>query len=142
MVLLKMLPLAMGSEITSPQYNQAVLDLYRISCRQLLSLDDSFEMLLPAVEEDLALRAKALSDWCEGFLAGIKQSGVIVKDVIVQDILHCIKDIAELEYDKALFNDNDETAYQETLRYVRFAALLVYAEIAAQPSPYYSKYLH
>jgi uncharacterized protein YgfB (UPF0149 family) len=138
----KMAPLALHSEITCPRRSQALLKLYHISCQQLFSLDGEFHMLLPNDNEPLAIRATALSEWCQGFLSGIRLAGIKVRNAVLKDVLRCLKELAEINYEEVLFSTADEAAYQETLRYVRFATLLIHAEIGYQPAAYQSDYLH
>jgi uncharacterized protein len=87
-----------------------------------------FDLLLPDENEELSLRAEAISCWCQGFLFGIGhtkstaewtgESGEILRDIV---------EITKLETDTA--EEDDENALVEIHEYLRSAILLIRDEL-------------
>jgi hypothetical protein len=110
--------------------------LYRHCREQLDDSESSFEPLLP--EDDVALteRAEALVEWCRGFLGGVglasagKAQGELSEEVreIVQDFSTIAA--SSFDYDD---DEEDETALNEVLEFVRVGVLLLYSELAPAP---------
>lgn len=117
----------------SPRHRGRVIELYAATCRQLSDLDDSFKLLLPDQEQPLACRAEALSQWCYGFLYGLKltdSSLVERSNQEVRDALKCISEIAKLDFSNIEVRDIDNNAYVGVVEYVRSAVVAVYQELA------------
>ncbi|MGD8875615.1 MAG: UPF0149 family protein [Gammaproteobacteria bacterium] len=96
-----------------------------------------FTLLLPADDEPLAPRTRALSHWCEGFLYGVALGGIRDDATLPHDTAEILKDFYEISH--AGFaaggtQDADEAAYQEIVEYVRMCVLLMYEELCPLPA--------
>ncbi|MGQ3890768.1 UPF0149 family protein [Legionella sp. CNM-4043-24] len=104
----------------------ALFELYMLSKQQITTLDFSFALLLPDDTEPLAERARAFSDWCEGFTQGISLSGVGYEELDEdesRDALQHLFEFAELDYDSLDIDEDDEKALIEVSEYARMAVL-------------------
>jgi len=96
-----------------------------------------FVLLLPHDDEPLALRTRALSHWCEGFLYGIALGGIRDDAPLPNDSAEILKDFYEIShagFSSEGTEDADEAAYQEIVEYVRMCVLLVHEELRPLPA--------
>ena len=96
-----------------------------------------FALLLPHDDEPLALRTRALSHWCEGFLYGMALGGVREATPLPPDSAEIIKDFYDIShagFSSEGTEDADEAAYLEIVEYVRMCVLLVHEELRPLPA--------
>ena len=106
--------------------------LYEISYHQMSEFSFEFSLLLPDDNTDINARAEALGLWCQGFLTGLEQSTVSIQkhpDSEIQDALHDLVEIAQVNFGDMSDSDEDETAYFELVEYVRLSALMIFHEL-------------
>jgi yecA family protein len=91
-----------------------------------------FTPLLPDDERPLAERARALSEWCQGFLYGVGLTGTRDQHLSPEtaEALRNLADIVHLDSDVAADSEEDEEAYTELTEFVWVAAMLIYEERA------------
>jgi len=107
-------------------------DLYDASLKQLDEFLFDFQLVLPTDAEDLPVRAEALTLWCQGYLTGLKFVHVQIVDRSASDMSEAINDlieIAKMNYEDVVANEEDEEAYVELVEYVRMAVILIYQDI-------------
>ena len=112
-----------------------LLDLYDSSCKQLQEFSFDFQVLLPEDTVSLKSRAIALSQWCAGFLNGLGIAGVRFDNGQLKECQEALEDfveIAKLDYESIVANDDDEESYMQVVEYVRMAVLLVYTILTAK----------
>lgn len=125
-------PDALALEVDAGAIADEAFPLLFRHCRE--QLDDSelgFAPLLPGDETAIAERAEALVEWCRGFLGGLGLAGApgsqgrlsAEADEIVQDF----GTIAASRFDYA-GEEEDETALNEVLEFVRVGVLLLHSE--------------
>nr|AIA12432.1 Uncharacterized protein family (UPF0149) [uncultured bacterium] len=105
--------------------------LYDESAKQINDYLFQFQLLLPE-DEELSTRTEALSLWCQGFLVGLKVSNVQIADREPGDATEAINDlieIARIDHEEIVDNEEDEAAYIEFVEYVRMAVILIYQEL-------------
>jgi uncharacterized protein len=105
---------------------KALFELFTLSQQQMSSGDFAFYMLLPDDEESLPERAKAFSEWCEGFTQGITLSGIRYEDLEddeTKEALHHISEFAQLDYEAMKVSESDEKAFLEVSEYTRMAVI-------------------
>ena len=112
--------------------NAALTSLQQEIKRQLHDDALGFVLLLPADDEPLTLRTRALGHWCEGFLYGMALGGTRDDAPLPEDSAEIMKDFYEISH--AGFTaretaDADEAAYLEIVEYVRMCVLLVHEEL-------------
>ena len=91
-----------------------------------------FTPQLPDDGRPMAERARALSEWCQGFLYGLGLTG-IRDDHLSQETAEALRnlaDIVHLDSDMAADSEEDEEAYTELTEFVWVAAMLVFEERA------------
>jgi len=111
-------------------------NLYQISDHFLNEFLFDFQLILPDDSETLPTRAEALTLWCQGFLMGLQFANITVsgsnKDV--NESLKDLVEIAKMNYEAVVANEEDEEAYTELAEYVRMAVLDVYQDLHHKPS--------
>jgi len=123
---------------------QALRQLCGQSAEALESSEMVFAPLLPDDEEDLPLRVRALSSWCEGFLYGLTTGAPLDMGQCSPEMKEILKDFTEFTragIDDDSDSDVEETAYAELVEYIRVGAQLIYMELH-EHDPARSKTLH
>lgn len=121
--------------------------LFMDTACELKGLESNLLLVLPTDEEPLSQRLEALSDWCEGFMDGIKLDNfdaTLLNNPTVKEILMDFVQIQEIS-SSALESEHNEKNYMELIEFVRVGALLLHAECvetAMQTSEHYSKEVH
>lgn len=113
----------------------ALFDVLTISQHQLSNLGFDFELLLPADDLSLATRARAFSEWCEGFTQGLTVAGFDFNKLDTDDAQEAVQHItefAQLDYEALQVNEEDERALTEVIEYTRMAVLAIHAETLIQ----------
>jgi len=110
-------------------------ELFQQTWRQLAERQSDFELLLPSDAENAADRARALADWCEGFLHGLvsqTHSDDMRARLGAEPLSDIIKDM--LEMTRATVGDEEgeaiDAAYVELVEYVRVGVQLAFEELA------------
>ncbi|PWG62970.1 UPF0149 family protein [Sediminicurvatus halobius] len=85
-----------------------------------------FQPLLPADDEPLETRARALGEWCEGFLFGLGVAGSEREHLPKEaaEVVNDLGQIARIDPDAGADEDSEQ-AYTELVEYLRVATLLV-----------------
>ncbi len=123
--------LVTGGEDPAPTH-EVLQELYDSSAKQLEDFLFEFQLLLPADSEDLPTRAEALTLWCQGMLTGLKLAQVQIVDREASEMTEAINDlieIAKMNYEDVVANEEDEAAYAELVEYVRVAIILIYQDM-------------
>ena len=111
-----------------------LFETYAASQQQIEGFGLEFKLLLPDDDQSLLHRAQAFSEWCEGFLQGIRMSGLDynqLEDEAVQDAIAHIGDFADLDYQSLEFGEADEQSLMEITEYTRMAVLHVHSDLQA-----------
>lgn len=93
-----------------------------------------FRLLLPADNEAIYIRAEALSDWCQGFLAGVASSaGLSDSDVMVEEnsTINDLIEISQVSLDVDESEEN-EALFTEVSEYVRLAVFNLFDQFRLQ----------
>jgi hypothetical protein len=119
--------------------HEALRQLYSDCRAQLEDPDLGFEPLLPAFDAPVEHRAEALVDWCRGFLGGVGLSGPAAS-VLSPDANEVLSDIGRIAASRFDYDDaeEDETALNEVLEFVRVGVLLLHAEMRRPRSAHHS----
>jgi len=106
----------------------ALEDLLQATRAQLLDLDMGFRLWLPNDDEMLEERTMALSQWCNGFLAGLGSSGDETLDAMSDEANEALRDIQQISRADVTDTDEsneDETAFAEIVEYIRIVILMI-----------------
>jgi hypothetical protein len=108
---------------------------------ELLKNEDFiFDLFLPDDGESVAVRAAALSEWCQGFLYGMAFGGLSDNVEWGEDGEGVLKDLMEISrLDPGSSEEPDEQSFLELHEYVRVAVQILMAELqpdsdAAEPA--------
>ena len=110
----------------------SLFSVFSISQQQINSYDLGFALLLPNDEEPLRDRAKAFSEWCEGFTQGLTLAGFDMDhlyDEEAQDAFQHLVEFAELDCDSLDVDEEDEQALMEVTEYTRMAVIRLHGDI-------------
>lgn len=124
----------MGSHarLDSSKHQEMVLGLYDVICRQIGGFEEEFQLLLPSENRPLAERAKALSNWCQGFLYGFALGGDPIDDEtsdVVHEAVRCISEIAQLDFNQIEITEMDGVAYEGVIEFITNSVPLIYSSL-------------
>lgn len=106
--------------------------VFSISQQQIANFDFEFALLLPDEQESLTERAKAFSEWCEGFTQGLTMAGVNIDQFYeeeAQEALQHIMEFSELDYNDLEVGEEDERALMEVSEYTRMAVIRLHGDL-------------
>lgn len=127
-----------GNAFSSSMQNLLV-DLNGQVKADLADADLSFQLVLPADEEPLTERLKALTGWVQSFLAGfgVNSHNLTQASEDVREAIGDMSEIARLSTDVDADNDA-ERAFYEVGEYVRVSAIICFNELSVSegtPAP-------
>lgn len=106
---------------------QMIVDLYRLTQDQLEQGNFDYALLMPDDDESLSLRTDALSHWCQGFMLGLRFSGVDDPGKFsgeMAEILGDIQEISQVSSAALENNEEEEQSYAELVEYLRVGVML------------------
>ncbi len=93
-----------------------------------------YTLFLPDDNEPLPQRARALSDWCQGFLYGVGMVGAADEGELssgANEALHDLTEITRMELDSLGESEEEEASLVELIEYVWVAATLIREELVS-----------
>lgn len=123
----------------------SLFSLYAISQQQINNYDLEFALLLPDDEVPLRDRAKAFSDWCEGFTQSLALTGIDVDSLYeedAQEALQHLLEFSELDSESIDIDEEDERALMEVTEYTRMAVIRLHGDIMTQKREGHSDATH
>ena len=116
--------------------------VYDTMVRTLAGSDADFAPLLPDDDAPLALRADALSLWCQGFLYGLGSGSASDPSKVsteAGEIIHDLTEITHVGVEADEQNEENETAFAEVVEFVRVGVQILFVELAPargqEPTP-------
>jgi yecA family protein len=109
--------------------------LYHVTLAQLQDQGYSFQLMLPDDEATLEDRARALGEWCHGFLTGFGSAGIDPNAKFSEDAADALRDMAAIV---SIGDGADEEAEEaesnlmEIGEYVRMAVLTLFADFGGE----------
>lgn len=106
--------------------------VFEATVEALQGQEMQFQPLLPGDDVNLAERATALGEWCQGFLYGIGTGLLRDVDAAGGEVAEVLKDFTEitrLEIDPEDGDASNEDAYAELLEFVRVGVQLVFEQL-------------
>lgn len=122
-----------GGEPSVPETRSPLLSLRDATLRELADPDSGIRLLLPEDDLPLAQRARALGQWCEGFLLGLASRGGLNLRQASPEVREVVEDLTQFtraEFDEGDNAEVEEEAYAELVEYVRVGLQLVFMELA------------
>lgn len=108
-------------------------ELFVTTLDALEQTDLAFQPLLPADEQPLAERTRALAEWCQGFLYGLGSGAIRDASGLPGDVGEIVRDLAEITragVDSGQGEESNEKAYAELVEFVRVGVQLLFEELA------------
>ncbi|MEJ2361320.1 MAG: UPF0149 family protein [Gammaproteobacteria bacterium] len=118
--------IAEGNALAS-EARQLIVELYQSTLAQLQQGSFDYALLMPDDEEPLSVRTDALSHWCQGFMLGLRYSGVNEPGRLSGELAEILGDIEEISQvsSSALENsEEEEQSYMELVEYLRVGVML------------------
>lgn len=114
--------------------DNALKTLFHETSIQLEAVNFNFSLLLPSDEFPLEIQAESLLQWCEGFLSGLKFSGINLNSPPqeIQEILNDVMDISLADPYNLDTQQLTEEDFIELLEYVRMATLFIFTELRSK----------
>lgn len=125
---------------------EGLAELYQSSLAELQDSNLGFKPLIPGDDKPLEKRVAGLAQWCQGFIAGLGDSGLSGDGGLSDDATNSLRDMAAIT--QAAFegegDEEDEVDFTELEEFVRVAAMLIFAErgTLAASTPKASRTLH
>ena len=109
----------------------ALDELYRQTKSEFDDPGLGFRPLLPQDDQPLQQRAKALSEWCQGFLYGLGVSGLQQERLSTQtrEALEDLAQITRVDLKGLEASEQDEEAFSEVSEFVWVAAMLLFHDL-------------
>ncbi|SIN84846.1 hypothetical protein SAMN05443662_0704 [Sulfurivirga caldicuralii] len=122
-----------GAESVKEKALQTLYVLYDETLKGLTSSDFSLELCLPDEARPLIERARAVGQWCEGFLYGfgLTHPGRAKLGEEVKEYLETLQDVADID-SEALKDVEDEqmnAQLEEIIEFIRIGAIAVYENL-------------
>lgn len=117
---------------TTDKTHKILENLYSSSANLLNDFLIEFQLILPTDTKTLPMRAEALTLWCQGFLTGLKLVNIPIVNREPGEITEAINDIieiAKMNYEEVVANEEDEVAYTELVEFIRVAVILIYQDL-------------
>lgn len=109
--------------------------LYQKVCHQLQKGEFEYDLLLPDDEVALEIRTEAMAHWCQGFLMGLRYSGVADFNTFKGELGEIIDDIVEISQMSAgqlEYSEEEEKSFSELTEYLRAGVMLFYETLNSQ----------
>lgn len=119
--------------------------LYRNVVDELGNGRFSYHLFMPMDDTALEERADALGHWCQGFLLGLRYSGVTDTSRFTGELAEILDDIIEISQVSSAALDNteeEERSYSELVEYLRVGVMLFNETLQARKEPPGSKSVH
>lgn len=119
------------------QVRYALARLYHATNNQLQG-EFNLKLMLPDDDNLLSERARALSEWCHGFLSGFGSVDHQGKREISEEAGEMLQDLAnivQIQVDDEEDEPSAEADYMEVTEYVRVVVSSLYFEFAAEQEP-------
>lgn len=110
----------------------ALFAVFSVSQQQISHFDFEFEMLLPDDEAPLIERARAFTEWCEGFTQALTLVGIDhdqFEEEEAQDAMQHLLEFSELDCDSLDVDEEDEKALMEVSEYARMAVIRLHGDL-------------
>lgn len=110
-------------------------DLYLHVAQQLQNGEFDYDLLMPDEDEGIDLRTQSLAHWCQGFLLGLRHSGVTDVGKFsgeLAEILQDITDISQVSGEAMENTEEEEQSYTELVEYLRVGVMLFFETLQSQ----------
>ena len=110
--------------------------LYTNTIRQIEDAGLGMQLLLPDDEYSLTTRAKAVSQWCQGFLYGFGLSGDAFEQQLSDEAKEALEDIASftrMDVDGIEASEEEEDALVEITEFLWVASMLIRETLLSHP---------
>lgn len=124
---------------------QLIYELYQSTLGQLGQGNFDYTLLMPDDEDPLAMRTDALSHWCQGFMLGLRYSGVADSRQFTGELAEILDDISEISQVSSASlenNEEEEQSYAELVEYLRVGVMLFCENLRAGKGATDSKLVH
>lgn len=138
------LGVAEGNALAS-EAKQIIVDLYQSTLGQLGQGNLDYALLMPDDEDSLQVRTDALGHWCQGFLLGMRYSGVADPEQFTGELAEILDDIREISQVSSAGLENteeEEQSYMELVEYLRVGVMLFCESLRARKGATGSKLVH
>jgi yecA family protein len=120
------------NDILQAETYTQLAELSQDTLESLNSEEFDFELLLPDESSSLRERTESLGSWCAGFLSGLGLAGSSVASGLSEEgreMLDDMAQIARVDFDLDEPGEEEETAYQEVVEYIRIGVLFLHEEL-------------
>ncbi|MGD8572593.1 MAG: YecA family protein [Gammaproteobacteria bacterium] len=145
-----LVPAIEHADLSQRDAADALKQLFDETERQFGDPTCNFQLLLPDTSNSIDSRTRALGDWCQGFVMGMMLRGTKDFSKLPENSAEACNDIVEIARAGSAYEaedtEEDATALEELIEYVRVGVLLINEELhptrAAPLSPSEVNNLH
>jgi uncharacterized protein YgfB (UPF0149 family) len=122
----------------SPDLAQLLREVFSGTASALADAQMEFEPLLPGEAQELADRAAALGQWCQGFLYGLGSGSLGDVSRLPGEVGEIVRDLSEITnvgVDARESEESNESAYAELVEFVRVGVQLIFEELGPFRQP-------
>lgn len=113
-----------------PSNKTTLVELYKKMSEQLANGQFNLRAFLPTKESNLSMRAQTLTNWCRGFMTGLEQTGLSLREEQLSDDMaqafHRLEAISAINHEEIEIKDPDEHAFSEVVNYLQLATVMIY----------------
>ncbi|OOZ36525.1 UPF0149 family protein [Solemya velesiana gill symbiont] len=135
-LLRELLPDSPGDDLLARECTNSLRKLFDETEAAIDGPGLGFSPFMPEEEKSLKVRARAVSEWCQGFLYGIGIAGVDPEGQLSEETREALNDLIEItrmDVDALEESDEDEDVLVEVGEFLWVAAMLVHEEIVHGP---------
>lgn len=145
-----LVPAIEHADLSQREAAETLKQLFDETERQFGDPTCDFQLLLPDTGNSIDIRTRALGDWCQGFVMGMMVCGTKDFNKLPENSAEACNDIVEIARAGSTYEaedtEEDATALEELIEYVRVGVLLINEELhptrAAPVSPSEVNNLH
>ena len=133
-----------GNALAS-EAKQLIATLYETTLEQLGQGNFDYALLMPDDDDSIFVRTDALSHWCQGFLLGLRYSGVNDPGQFTGELAEILDDISEISQVTSVAledTEEEEQSYAELVEYLRVGVMLFSETLQASKGATGSKLVH
>lgn len=135
---------AQGNALAS-EAKALITELYKTTLNSLGQGNLDYALMMPDDEDSIFERTDALGHWCQGFMLGMRFSGVSDPGQFsgeLAEILDDIREISQVSAEALENTEEEEQSYTELVEYLRVGVMLFCETLRASPGTADSTLVH
>lgn len=135
--LAELLPGYSAADLLQKELRGQLEQLYKDTQEAISGPGLGFSPLLPGDDQPIGERARALTEWCQGFLYGVGLAGIDLDRQLSEETREAMRDFTEItrmDLEALDESEEQEDALTEITEFLWVAAMLVHEEVVHDPT--------